>query len=462
MENKQKKMLTHEQMYKIMQWVPVVVASAFFLINAIKGNTAAMLVIGLCLLAFISIPIVGVKKNLPMHTRELLLAIAMPILVFLISLFSGASYSDDFCIYLAIVAITGMFLEPTFALIQIIMSDVFLILMYFIHPEKAGALSQYILCVACFVLASTLFYQVIKRGRAFIEISEIRARESEALLDSMRQMGVELQTDFEASSAKIEDGTRGLQSGSEVIARDAGEVSDRCNMVQVKISESTEQLEQLNQEVRQFESGLTENRENVASMNEQVDSAAKLITESGATFREMQQMMNEISNIAKEINDISFKLTILSLNASVESARTGDQGSGFEVIATEMRELSETSGGFATQVADVVKVLRQRVELTSEKFFGSEEALVESSRKMTGLVESFDKLNTQFASLYSNIEGQNYIVDQLDRIFEELNTKAEEMHSNSIDNQTSVNSIVDAMEAYRKNIDKVVQNTQSI
>ncbi len=462
MGNKQKKMLSHEQMYKIMQWLPVVVASAFFMINALKGNTPAMIVIGICLLAFIGIPVISKKKNFSMYKRELLLAIAMPVLVFLISLFSGASYSDDFSIYLAIIALTGMFLEPKFTLIQIIMSDILLVLMYFIHPEKAGATSQYILCVACFVLASTLFYQVIKRGRAFIEISEIRAKESETLLDSLRQMGVELQTDFEASSAKIQNGTHGLQKGSEAIAFDAGEVTDKCNVVQSKIRESSEQLTQLNQEVHQFEKRLVQSKKNVTGMNQQIDSVSALITESGVIFREMQQMMNDISNIAKQINDISFKLTILSLNASVEAAHAGKHGSGFEVIATEMRELSETSGGFATQVSDVVNLLHERVELTSEKFSGSEHALIESGQKMSELVDSFHKLNEQFVSLYSNIEGQNYIVSELDIIFDELSAKAEEMHSNSIANQSSVNSIADALEDYRENIDKVVKNTQSI
>ncbi len=459
---KQKKMLTHEQIYRIIQWLPVAVAAVFFLINAMKGNTVSMLVIGICLVGFICIPIIAAKWKLSMYNRELLIGISLPILVFMISLFSGASYSDDFCIHLAVIAVTGMFLEPKITFIQIVMSNIIMVLMYIAHPEKTEGFSQYALCVACYLLASTLVYQVIKRGRIFIEISEVKAKESEALLDSMRRMGAELQIDFDASSEKIESGTRDLQSGSELIARGAGEVSESCTLVQDKIRESQSQLSQLNQEVRRFEEGLEENKKNVGSMNEQVSTAGELISQSGALFREMQDMMSEIVGFAKQINDISFKLTILSLNASVESAHAGEYGSGFEVIASEMRALSENSGGFATQVADVVDVLRERVNLTSEKFDGSEEALTASRRTMTELVESFDKLNTQFEALYGNIEGQNYIVSEIDSIFDVLSTKAEDMHNSSVENQASVNAIAEAMEDYRENIDKVVKNTQGI
>ena len=105
----------------------------------------------------------------------------------------------------------------------------------FIHPEKAGGLSQYILCMACYILASVLYIQVIKRGRAFIEMSVQKAGESEQLLDSIREMGTELQNDFEKSSQKIEIKTKGLREESQSIARGAGLVSESCGGVQKKM-----------------------------------------------------------------------------------------------------------------------------------------------------------------------------------------------------------------------------------
>lgn len=461
-QKKEKKMMTVEKIYKIMQWLPVVVASIFFLINTIKGNTPAMLVIGLCLAVFIGLTVFSQKKNMDLYKRELILVIALPTLVFLISLFSGASYSDDFPLFLAVIAMTGMFLEPKFTRIQFILVDVYLVIMYLVHPEKSGGLSQYILCAACFTLAAFLYYQVILRGRAFIEINEEHAKESEELLNSVRKMGAELQSDFEASSEKIDLGTENLQKGSALIAEGAGAVSESCNVVHGKIRETGEQIIQLNEEVRQFEEGLNENKSNVSAMNEQVTSVGELITESGEIFHAMEEQMNEIVGIAKKINDISFKLTILSLNAAVESAQAGEYGAGFEVIASEMRELSETSGGFADQVADVVKDLKQRVEMTSEKFAGSEEALDRSKQTMTELVQSFDKLSNQFESLYSNMEYQNQNINQIDYIFGDLNQRVSDMHSSSLKNQEAVGGIVAAMDDYRENIDKVVKNTQSI
>src|SRR5574344_345475 len=52
---------------------------------------------------------------------------------------------------------------------------------------------------------------------------------------------------------------------------------------------------------------------------------------------------NEISQIVKTIDDISFQTNILALNAAVEAARAGDAGKGFAVVAEEVRNLAQRS-----------------------------------------------------------------------------------------------------------------------
>lgn len=461
-QNEKRKNLSYESIYKIMQWFPMGVSGIFFLINLLKRNGAAMAAIGLCLAVYIGVSVLAKVRELPLYNREVISAISLPVLVFVISMFSGASYSDDFSLYLATIALAGLYLEPKITRMQVVFVDILLVMMYLIHPEKAGERSQYILCAVCFTLAAYLFYLVIKRGRVFIEIGEERAIESQRLLDSIRNMGIKLERDFEESAVRIEAGTRELRRGSDTIAHDAGEVSHSCDVAQDKIKETESQIVLMNEEVRQFENALRENKDNVEAMNVQIDSAGEIISESGAAFRTMEEQMHEIAGIAKQINDISFRLTILSLNASVEAAHAGGNGSGFEVLANEMRELSETSAGFSAQVSEVVKALMERVERTSDRLADSETALSRSEKAMTELVGSFERLNRQFELLYENIECQNKNVNQINYIFDDLNEKVSDMHSSSLANQNAVESIIDAMKAFSGNVSKIVKNTQSI
>lgn len=457
---KEKGMLSNETIYKIMQWLPPSVTALFFVKNVIAKNVAAMIVIGICLAAFIGILVVAKVKNLSMYAKESALALALPVLVFIISMSSGESFSDDFPMFLAVIALTGMFLEPKLTKIQIVIMDIMFIIMYYTHPEKVESPSQFRLCFIVFTLAAVLFYQVIKRGRAFIEIGNERAAEAEKLLESIRTMGVSLKEELDVSSEQIDLSTGALQDHSVYITKSADNVSDSCSIVNENIKEAKEQIEQLNEQVRHFEDALGENKNNVSTMKNQVESVGEMISESEKVFRDMEEQMNEVVGIANDINDISFKLTLLALNASVESARAGAAGSGFEVLANEMRELSESSAKFSDMVTDVVKELLKRVEKTSMRFSDSEAAMKESEKTMAELTGSFERLSKQFGILYDNIEKQNHSVNCIDDIFGTFNQRVLEMHDSSVTNQQAVAKIVETMNEYRNNVLEMVDNTQ--
>ena len=50
---------------------------------------------------------------------------------------------------------------------------------------------------------------------------------------------------------------------------------------------------------------------------------------------------------------------MLSTNARIEAARSGDAGKGFAVVANEMKMLSERNAGLADQIAEQVQQLNE-------------------------------------------------------------------------------------------------------
>ena len=128
----------------------------------------------------------------------------LPLVVFFISIFSGSYYSDDFPLFLAVVGLCGIYLEPFYTKIQAGEITVLLALLYIVHPEKADPLGQFIMCVVLFDVAAFSFYMAIGRGRSFIELSNIRAEEAEKLLESIKMVGHELQVSCENSSGRID------------------------------------------------------------------------------------------------------------------------------------------------------------------------------------------------------------------------------------------------------------------
>lgn len=461
-EKNAKTPISHEKIYKIMLVVTVAVATVFLAVNVLKKNYQAATVIGLCLAAFGITLTVMKAKNVPSQTRELTLSISLLLLDFVISLYSGESYSDDFPLMLTIIGMTGLYLEPMYTRMQLFLAPVLLGLMYYASPAKAGAPGQYILCTAIFILGGVLFYQTIKRGKAFIEMSEERAKEAEILLDSMREMGDALGRDFESSSSRIENSTNELQNGSASITRGAAEALDSCQDVHDTLKETELQISGLNEDVKKVEQVLTENQENIGAMTSHLHSVNRIVSEADTAFRQMEVKMNEVTKIAEQINYIAFQMTILSLNATIEAARAGRAGLGFEVVANSMRELSQNSNVLSDQVAAVTKDLMSEMAKTSGQFKDSTKAMEQSDGMMTELGASFERLTEQFTSLYSNIGEQNRSVHHMEEIFGLLDKKVQNMQEYSLDNQEAVKSIVQAMGIYEKNISEVIKKTQNV
>jgi methyl-accepting chemotaxis protein len=99
---------------------------------------------------------------------------------------------------------------------------------------------------------------------------------------------------------------------------------------------------------------VAESSQNVA----QVAEAGRVtVEETMAAFEKIQNQMSVVAesinrlndqtqavhDIMATVNDLAEQSNLLSVNASIEAAKAGDQGKGFTVVAQEVKNLAEQS-----------------------------------------------------------------------------------------------------------------------
>ncbi len=123
-----------------------------------------------------------------------------------------------------------------------------------------------------------------------------------------------------------------------------------------------------------------------------------IITNIKEQLKEFEFVIKETENIKKQIdliNNISEMTKILSLNASIESARAGEIGKGFAVIAEEIKNLS-------IKTKEVTSVISESIERLSKNIDNLKEFVDKMVKASDKTVELFEQVKTKIEKILKN------------------------------------------------------------
>ncbi len=199
---------------------------------------------------------------------------------------------------------------------------------------------------------------------------------------------------------------------------------DELNSLSDKISQRANEqaatTEEISSSMEQILSTINSNTVKAENTGKSSTISANGMKESNEIFQQTIKSVSEISEKIAIITDIAKQTDILSINASIEGARSGEVGKGFAVVAQEIKSLANK-----TKIAsDEINALSQTGQEISKK---AEETLAQTIPEIIKSAELVNSIVSASHEQQDEVEAINTSIQQLSTITNENSASSEEM-----------------------------------
>lgn len=213
------------------------------------------------------------------------------------------------------------------------------------------------------------------------------------------------------------------------------ELTNDSQNIHESISFSKESLEEIlagMEKIRQasentkisLESGseiIISNNDKISELNHQTKHLENLYKNYIKVFSELEERSKMVESILASINKVSYKINLLSLNASIEAARAGEVGRGFSVVAKEIKKLADDthslSKAIEENIGSVISGIKELSNETSDAFKDIEKI----SNDTENMSVQFQKLVDKDSVIVSQMEEVNQYSIQNNDLVEKIN-----------------------------------------
>ncbi|MDQ0087248.1 methyl-accepting chemotaxis protein [Paenibacillus anaericanus] len=166
-------------------------------------------------------------------------------------------------------------------------------------------------------------------------------------------------------------------------------------------------------------------------------------------MEDLEQNTRKLGALYQDMQGIAGEVALLALNASIEAARVGDQGKGFDVVAVRMRQLAEQSSHAIGNSAPLFQRIAEEVERVKISLQGGRESATQGASLMRKMGEDIRYITEEVTAIDGLIGETGPRSQEQAELTRNMENMLEEVHDALNHNITHVGGALERMESQR-------------
>ncbi|XDD47486.1 methyl-accepting chemotaxis protein [Leptospira sp. WS39.C2] len=298
---------------------------------------------------------------------------------------------------------------------------------------SATNLSHTIVKLNLFMDSLRVYFQTAKKEAVTL------AETSKTILDK----GVEIDSQVVSEKHKIDstfESVSQIQSLSKATYERVLSQKDKTNFLAKELTRVTDEMTNLSKKAEELVVNTNHSIGTVKTSGDAIQSAYEKV-------ELMNQMSENIKSAISIVEDISDRVNLLSLNASIEAARAGSMGRGFAVVASEVSRLADETAKNIEEIKRVVKLS----QVASKESLESMKEIISTNNDVKSKFEEISQVAQMFGQTSETNSGN---VKSLKDLVGEFQLDAEkitsEMELQSVYTETSNTNLQELWENHSK------------
>jgi methyl-accepting chemotaxis protein len=201
----------------------------------------------------------------------------------------------------------------------------------------------------------------------------------------------------------LQEAAHSLEDTSSQLNAVADSVSGEARVAEERVAEVSHDVAKTAESVEEMAHSINEIAGQAARSSEVASDAVSNGRRTSATMAKLGSAADRIGEVIGIIQAIAAQTNLLALNATIESARAGEAGRGFSVVASEVKSLANQTASATQEIAGQISSIQSAVAEASQALTEANKIVDELSQIASAVAITADQQNQAVASITTGV-----------------------------------------------------------